>query len=203
LRTCEVRNLKLGDIEWEAKRLRIEQSKGLQDRQIYLDEAVLAALRAYLAVRGGAEYLPQNVFLYRHAPLSVSYCFQRLVTYGTRCGVKVSPHRLRHSCTTLLLNAGAPVLSVQMILGHKQVDTTLGYARLYDGTLAADYFSAMRQVERQLALPEDQAKEPPRIGELIALTDALRNGSLNPQQAELVRALREGLGVLEEVVKVL
>ncbi len=205
LRTCEVRHLKLQDIEWEARRLRIEQSKGLKDRYIYLDKAVLGALQAYLAVRplagtgGQAEYLPQNVFLYRHAPLSRSYCFQRLETYGLRCGVKASPHQLRHSCATLLLNAGAPVLSVQMILGHKQIDTTLGYARLYDGTLAADYYSAMHQVEQQLALPEDSVKEPPRIGELIALADALRNGSLNPQQTELVRALREGLGLLEDV----
>ena len=87
-----------------------------------------------------------------------------------------------------------------MILGHKQIDTTLGYARLYDGTLAADYYSAMNKVERQLALPEDNAKEPPRIGELIALTDALRNGSLNLAQTEIVRALREGLGLLEEHV---
>jgi site-specific recombinase XerD len=200
LRTCEVRNLKLGDIQWEAKRLRIEQSKGLKDRHIYLDEAVLAALRSYLAVRGQADALPQNVFIYRHALLSRTYCFERLQTYGRTCGVKASPHQLRHSCATLLLNAGAPVLSVQMILGHKQVDTTLGYARLYDGTIAADYFSAMNKVERQLALPEDSAKETPRIGELIALTDALRNGALNPTQTELVRALREGLGLLEEQV---
>jgi hypothetical protein len=97
------------------------------------------------------------------------------------------------------LNAGAPVLSVQMILGHKQIDTTLNYARLYDGTLAADYYSAMNKVERQLTLPEACVKEPPRIGELIALTDALRNGSLNPTQTEIVRALREGLGLLEDV----
>lgn len=200
LRTCEVRNLKLGDVDWAAKRLRIEQSKGLKDRHIYLDEAVLAALRSYLAVRGQADALPQNVFIYRHAPLSRTYCFQKLETYGARCGVKASPHQLRHSCATLLLNAGAPVLSVQMILGHKQVDTTLGYARLYDGTVAADYFSAMHKVERQLALPEDTVKEAPRIGELIALTDALRNGSLNSGQTELVRALREGLGLLEEKV---
>ena len=199
LRTCEVRNLKLGDIQWEAKRLRIEQSKGLKDRHIYLDEAVLAALQSYLAVRGQAESLPENVFIYRHAPLSRTYCFERLQTYGRTCGVKASPHQLRHSCATLLLNAGAPVLSVQMILGHKQVDTTLGYARLYDGTIAADYFSAMNKIERQLSLPEDSAKETPRIGELIALTDALRNGSLNSAQTELVRALREGLGLLEDV----
>jgi site-specific recombinase XerD len=199
LRTCEIRYLKLQDIEWDAKRLKIEQSKGLKDRQIYLDEAVLEALRSYLAVRGQAEALPDNVFIYRHVPLSRAYCFQRLETYGARCGVKASPHRLRHSCATLLLNAGAPVLSVQMILGHKQVDTTLNYARLYDGTVAADYYSAMNKVERQLELPEDRMKEKPSVGQLIALTDSLRNGLLNPAQTEIVRVLREGLGLLEAV----
>jgi hypothetical protein len=171
----------------------------LKDRQIYLDEAVLEALRSYLVVRGQTEALPENVFIFRHAPLSRSYCYQKLVTYGLLCGVKTSPHRLRHSCATLLLNAGAPVLSVQMILGHKQVDTTLGYARLYDGTVAADYYSAMNKVERLLELPEDRMKEKPSLGELIALTDSLRNGMLNPAQTEIVRALREGLGLLEDV----
>jgi len=199
LRTGEIRNLKLQNIEWDAKRLKIEQSKGLKDRQIYLGQAVLDALKTYLAIRGQAQALPDNVFVYRHAPLSLSYCSQRLETYGSRCGVKVRPHQLRHSCATLLLNAGAPVLSVQMILGHKQIDTTLGYARLYDGTLAADYYSAMNRIEQQLALPEDAHKEPPRVGQLIALADALRSGSLNPAQTELVRALREGLGQLEDV----
>jgi len=85
-----------------------------------------------------------------------------------------------------------------MILVYKQIDTTLGYARFYDGTLAADYYSAMHKVERQLALSENQMKEAPQIRELIALADALRNGSLNPAQTKIVRALREGLGLLEE-----
>jgi hypothetical protein len=105
---------------------------------------------------------------------------------------------LRHSCATLLLNSGAPVLAVQTILGHKQVDITLGYARLYDGTVAADYYSAMNHVERQLALPEDSAKGAPSIGELIALTDALRRGSLSPAQTEIVRMLCDGLSRLAE-----
>jgi hypothetical protein len=65
------------------------------------------------------------------------------------------------------------------------------YTRPHNQTVAADYYSAMNKVERQLVLPEDSAKEPPKIGELIALTDALRNGSLNPAQIEIVRALRE------------
>ena len=57
----------------------------------------------------------------------------------------------------------------------------------------------MNKVEKQLALPEDNAKEPPNIGELIALADALRNGSLNPARTEIVLALREGLALLEDV----
>lgn len=200
MRTGEVRHLKMSDIEWEARRLRIEQSKGLKDRLIYLNEAVLGALQAYLEVRGPMEALPENVFIFCHAPLTRTYCFCRLRTYGRSCSVKVSPHQLRHSCATLLLNAGAPVLSVQMILGHKQIDTTLGYARLYDGTVAADYYRAMNTVERQLALPEDNVKEPLNIGQLIAFADALRNSSLDPVQTEIVWALREGLGLLEKQI---
>jgi site-specific recombinase XerD len=203
LRTGEVRHLKLKDIEWEARRVRIEQSKGLKDRLVPLSEATIRALKEYLAARGPVDALPETVFVFRHAPLSKSYCAERLRTYGARCGVKATPHQLRHSCATLLLNSGAPVLAVQMILGHKQIDTTLGYARLYDGTLAADYYSAMNRVEGQLALPEDRMKEPPRIGQLIALTDALRSGSLNPKQTEIVRALREGLARMAELEMVI
>ncbi len=198
LRTGEIRSLKLSDVEWEARRVRIEQSKGLKDRLVPLSEVTIQALHTYLEVRGPAEWLPENVFIYRHAPLSKTYCFQRLETYGRRSGVRASPHQLRHSCATLLLNSGAPVLAVQTILGHKQVDTTLGYARLYDGTVAADYYSAMNRVERQLALPEDQLAEPPSLGQLLALVDALRRDSLSPAQSEIVRSLREGLSTLAE-----
>jgi len=45
--------------------------------------------------------------------------------------------------------------------------------------VAADYYAAMHRVERQLALPEDKAKQPPSIGQLIALTDALHRGTLS------------------------
>jgi integrase len=205
LRRCEVRSLKLSDIEWGEKRVRIEQSKGLKDRLVPMSEAAVQALKSYLEVRGPAEALPEHVFIFRHAPLTRSYCFQRLATYSRRSGVgRVAPHRLRHSCATLLLNSGAPVLAVQVILGHKQIDTTLDYARLYDGTVAADYYSAMNRVERQLALPEDRMKEPPSVGQLLALVDALHRGTLNHEQAEIVRALRDGLSLMAErdVIKV-
>ena len=41
-------------------------------------------------------------------------------------------------------------MAVQTILGHQHIDTTMGYAKLYDGTIAADYYRAMEQVERYL-----------------------------------------------------
>jgi len=191
LRTGEVRRLRCTDLDLEGSRVRIEQSKGLKDRLVPLSPATVNALRAYQEVRGPAN--TEHVFIYRHQPLSVCYCSERLFTYGERCGVRVTPHQLRHSCATLLLNAGAPILTVQTILGHKQIDTTLGYARLYNGTVAADYYCAMHEIELHLALVAAPESAPPTGGQLLALVEALRAGTLNPQQQELVHALRAAI----------
>jgi site-specific recombinase XerD len=207
LRTSEVRFLRLQDIDWQGRKVRIEQSKGLKDRLVCLSQPTIDALQGYLEVRGLKEALPEHVFVFRHQPLSLSYCSERLRTYGTRCGVHVTPHQLRHSCATLLLNSGAPVLTVQAILGHKWVDTTLGYARLYDGTVAADYYAAMALIERRLVLPEDRIAAPPQIGQLIALLDSLRSGTLNASQSAALRQLRAGILAFakheDQVIKVL
>lgn len=193
LRTCEVRHLRLGEIDWENRRIRIEQSKGLKDRLVYMNSDTIKALHAWLEVRGEAEYLSDHVFVYRHQPLSRRYCQVRLHTYGRRCEVQITPHQLRHSCATLLLNAGAPVVTVQMVLGHEKIDTTLGYARLYNGTVAADYYRAMGQIEPMLVISEKNQALVPTSGELIALIDSLGSGTLNEAQREALKALREGV----------
>jgi integrase len=193
LRAGEVRRLRLSDLDLARRCVRIEQSKGLKDRLVCLSQPVLEALQAYQTIRGPSTTAENHVFLYRHRPLNVSYCGQRLMTYGKRCGVYVTPHQLRHTCATLLLNAGAPILTVQTILGHKHVDTTLGYARLYDGTVAADYYRAMALVESRLMLQEDATAAPPTSGQLLALVDSLRDGTLNDVQKEIVQALRAGI----------
>ena len=198
LRTCEVRNLRFSDLDLVNRRARIEQSKGLRDRMVYLSATTVAALEGYFEVRGPKDALPEQVFLYAHKPLSRFYCGGRLHTYGRSCGVDITPHQLRHSCATLLLNAGAPVLTVQTILGHKWVDTTLGYARLYDGTVAADYYGAMAVIEPRLTLPEDARAEPPGTGQLLALVNSLHQGTLNEIQTEAIRRLRAGILALTE-----
>jgi hypothetical protein len=83
-------------------------------------------------------------------------------------------------------------LTVQALLGHKFVDTTLGYARLYDGTIAADYYRAMAQVEKQLDL-QPGADMPVTPGHLLAMVDALQAGTLNDSQRETVQALRTAI----------
>jgi site-specific recombinase XerD len=201
LRSCEVRRLKLDDIDWENRRIRIEQSKGLKDRFVYLSEATIQALKAYLEVRprgttrtgSPANVMPHNLFIHQHQPLGRRYLGIRLNNYGKSCGIRITAHQLRHSFATLLLNAGAPILTVQNLLGHKYVDTTLGYARLYDGTVAADYYGAMVQVENRLKLAESETIAIPSHGELLAMVDSLRTGTLNERQIQTVHALRAGI----------
>jgi site-specific recombinase XerD len=190
LRTGEVRRLRELDLDLQGGRVRIEQSKGLKDRIVYLSAATVAAIEAYLDVRGPAA--DDHLLLYRHQPLSVGYCACRLRTYAKRCGVRITPHQLRCSCATLLLNAGAPVLTVQTILGHKFIDTTLGYARLYDGTVAADYYRAIAEVESRFDDGKNEST-PPDSGQLLALVDALHAGTLNDAQRETIQALRAGI----------
>jgi site-specific recombinase XerD len=202
LRTGEVRQMRLGDLDWERRLLRIEQSKGLKDRLVPLSALALEALQTYLTERNrpitaeSSENRP--VFIHWQRGLNAAYCQCRLKWYGEQCGVKASPHQLRHSCATLLLNAGAPVLTVKMILGHVKIDTTLGYARLYDGTVAADYYHAMLQVEKHLTGPENANPAPPSPAELVALVDSLRGGTLNESQIEKLHLLRAGILALAE-----
>ena len=188
-----MRHLRLGEIDWDNRRIRIEQSKGLKDRLAYMNLDTIKAIRAWLDERGQAEYLSDHVFVYRHQPLSRRYCGVRLHTYSRRYDVQITPHQLRHSCGTLLLNAGAPVVTVQMVLGHEKIDTTLGYARLYDGTVAADYYRAMGQIEQMLAMPGNDRASAPTSGELIAMIDSLGSGTLNEAQRKTIEALRNGI----------
>ena len=191
LRTMEVRMLRFEHLDLPGRKIRIEQSKGLKDRLVYLSTETIAALEAYLAVRGPRESLPENVFIYTHKPLSKSYCSERLRTYARRCGVRVSPHQLRHTCATLLLNARVPVASVQMILGHQHIETTMVYARVFDGTVAEDYYRAMDQIEG-LTQPVRLDGVPVRSSKkVLTMLEDLRQELVDPGQKELVAEIQQ------------
>jgi site-specific recombinase XerD len=193
LRTIEVRRLLIPDLDLDGRTIQLKNSKGLKDRVVFFNDVTEQALREWLRVRGPAA--SEHAFIFHHRPLSVTYCGARLHTYGARCGVRVTPHQLRHSMATLLVNAGAPFPTLQALLGHKHIETTLRYGRLYDATVAADYYRAVCQVEARVESPEGGNGN---TGPLLALLDSLKDGTLNEDQRETVHALRVGILALVE-----
>jgi integrase len=116
---------------------------------VYLTDAVLNELKAYLAVRG-MDRIGGFVFVKEGLPLGSGFICRRLKAVGKRVNVQVVPHRLRHTFATQLLNVGCRVTSIQKLLGHASVDTTMTYARAFDQTVMLDYFSAIHKLETQV-----------------------------------------------------
>lgn len=133
LRTCEIRDLRISDIDLSQHSIRIRETKNLHERVVYLSLPTVKAIQAYLTKqKDTSEYL----FTRHHKPLSNRYCQSRLKTLAKQAKVNVTPHQLRHTCATLLLNAGMSIFALQSLLGHRHIETTLVYARLYDETIA-------------------------------------------------------------------
>jgi len=197
LRKGEVEELRLEDLDLEQKRLTVRQSKGLKDRTVFMTESTVRAIREYLTVRGAGP--TEHVFLYRNQPLSKDLVGIRLKAAGDRVGVKVHPHRLRHTAATQLLNAGCRITSIQKFLGHKELSTTMIYARVHDQTVADDYYAAMQEVEKRLDLPIIQEGASVPIGEsertqLLELTTQLELPELNLElRLEITAQMREVL----------
>jgi len=162
MRLGEVEELRLEDLDFGQKRLSVRDGKGKKDRTVYLTETAIHALQKYLAVRG--EGSGDHVFLYRNAPLKRDLIHSQLKAAGERIGVKVYCHRLRHTCATQLLNAGCRVTSIQRFLGHKELSSTMVYARAHDQTVAEDYFAAMERVEQRLDISTSLTTVPTHSG---------------------------------------
>jgi site-specific recombinase XerD len=176
MRKGEVEELRLEDVDLAGRRLSVRNGKGMKDRTVYLTDTTVQALQAYLAVRGPGP--SDHVFLYRNQALGKDLIHGRLKAAGKRIGIHLHAHRLRHTCGTQLLNAGCPVTSIQKLLGHKKLNTTMVYARAYDKTVEADYFAAMGRIEQRLELAETPVEESQPVteeerGQILALTEQL------------------------------
>jgi len=152
LRSGEVERLRFSDFYISqanhAKRLFVRDGKWRKGRAVYLTDVALEALRAYLAVRG-TQRAGGFVFVRDGLPLKRHFLPQRLRTLGKQVDVNVSPHRLRHTFASQLLNVGCQVTSIQKLLGHTNLNTTMIYARAFDQTVMSDYFRALDVLENQ------------------------------------------------------
>jgi len=169
LRLGEVCDLRLGDIDLAAQRLIVRQGKGNRDRVVPLSPTLLAALRAYLPVRGEAD--TDHLLICRQQAVSATLIWGRLHRYGQQAQVEVSPHRLRHTLATRLLNAGIPITSLQKLLGHEQLQTTLVYARVHDETVQGDYERACARLSPAASLADEFFNAPAEMAEPQFVTD--------------------------------
>ncbi|PYX62828.1 MAG: hypothetical protein DMG74_19310 [Acidobacteria bacterium] len=132
LRTEEVANIALADIDWRSGCLRIRSAKTYRDRILPLPQDVGQAIAAYLSVQGRRS---THVFEPRRPPLTE---LRRRIHLGNSMRYLFAstgiPHRglhsLRHTAATAMVNGGASFKDVSDVLGHKSITTTLIYAKL-------------------------------------------------------------------------
>ncbi len=144
LRVSELVQLRVEDVQREAGFLRCT-GKGSKQRLVPLGRAALGAIEQYL--RGARPKLLRGklspfLFLNRRGrPLDRIAFWRILRDYGRRAGFqgRLSPHKLRHSFATHLLERGADLRSVQLMLGHSDVATTQIYTHVVQDRLKQIY----------------------------------------------------------------
>jgi len=149
LRAGECLDLCMQDLDLQSQRLMVREGKGQRDRVVYLSNTACRALRLYL----GSSTRPAQAILFTFPdgrPISYMWLYEHIIALAEEVGIpEVTPHRLRHTLATRLLNSGMDITRIQKLLGHQQINTTLIYARVQDQTVETDYRRAMQQIERQ------------------------------------------------------
>ncbi len=146
LRISEVCGLRVDDIDWNERLLRV-RGKGRKERQVPIGQPALDAIQSYWELRGSSPAGDSPVFLSKPkktVPLSPRVLQLRLKKYLAFAGLDplLTPHKLRHSYATHLLDAGADLRSVQELLGHAHLVTTQVYTHLSTERLKRAYDQA-------------------------------------------------------------
>ncbi len=135
LRVSEVVALKVSDIDSQRMTLRVEQGKGQRDRYVMLSPQLLELLREWWrAARPQAWLFPgQNPI----NPMSARQLVRAVHAAKNLAGIskRVSPHTLRHSFATHLLEQNVDIRVIQVLLGHAKLETTALYTRVAVNTI--------------------------------------------------------------------
>jgi site-specific recombinase XerD len=131
LRVGEVARLKVGDIDSARMSIRVDQGKGKKDRYTVLSQRMLRELRSYWQVYRPREWLftaartPDRP-IHAHTLQKIFYAVKRRARIAKRCGI----HALRHAFATHMLEAGTDIHTIQQLLGHGHITTTMRYFHL-------------------------------------------------------------------------
>ena len=139
LRISELIGLNLTDVRGEQLRV---LGKGNKERMLYLNEACIQSIQDYLAVRDNQRSIDKNaLFLSRRRTRISKAAVEKLVKkYLLKAGLdstQYSPHKLRHTAATLMLQNGVDVRTLQEVLGHENLNTTQIYTHVDNENLRA------------------------------------------------------------------
>jgi site-specific recombinase XerD len=134
LRVGEVVNIKVKDIDLDKKRIIIRNGKGKKDRIVIISRQLIEPLREIISEKQKNDYIfkPQNGKNY--SKRTVQHIFS-VALKNSGINKHSTCHTLRHSFATHLLENGTNIVSIQKLLGHKNVNTTMIYTKLAKNSL--------------------------------------------------------------------
>ncbi|MDW5266693.1 MAG: site-specific integrase [Edaphobacter sp.] len=142
-RRAEVARLKISDIDSERMVVHIRGGKGRKDRDVMLSPALLEALRTYwrgLRRKPAVWLFPGNRWHTSSRPVTTKVLWTACRQAALRAGLEhkhIHPHTLRHCFATHLLEAGADLRTIQVLLGHRDLEETTIYLHLSSKHLSA------------------------------------------------------------------
>ncbi len=137
LRVSEIIHLKVADIDSARMLIRVEQGKGRKDRYVMLSQDLLDILRAWWKVKRSRGWLFPGQ--QPSQPITQRQLNRVVHAAATAAGLdkRVSMHTLRHSFATHLLERKTDIRVIQVLLGHRKLDTTALYTRVALNTIRA------------------------------------------------------------------
>jgi integrase/recombinase XerD len=137
LRCMEVRSVRLPDLDFDRKQLKVVQGKGGKDRYVPLSEHLIRGLKKYIECEKPQEYLFNGQPIERAGGDFDSRYSQRGVQWAVKQASKVAgiikevhTHTLRHSYATHLLEDGMDIMTLKDLLGHQNIETTMEYLQI-------------------------------------------------------------------------
>ena len=138
LRCMEVRSIRLQDMDFDRRQLRVVQGKGKKDRYVPLSEHLIRGLKSYIEVEKPVEWLfngqplPNRAggdFDSRYSQKGVQWVVKQACK---RAGITkdVHVHTLRHTYATHLLEDGIDIMTLKNLLGHENIETTIEYLQI-------------------------------------------------------------------------
>ena len=140
MRRAELARLKVSDIDSQRMMIHVRQGKGGKDRDVTLSPRLLEILREYWKWRKPQIYLfPSPLRPRSGKPISAKTIWHAVRDAASRAGIKkkISPHTLRHSWATHLLERGTDLKTIQVLLGHVDLEATTIYLHLSQRHLQA------------------------------------------------------------------